>query len=82
MTVHHLALPRSRSNNMDHLDLDILITQITSSNNPLELNSYLRSIPNDTREAVLAGTLSSGQDPLGILDVRVNTLGVLYILCV
>lgn len=65
---------------MDHLDLDTLIAQITSSNSPRELNNYLRNIPNDTREVVLASTLSSGQDPLGILDVRVNTLGVLYIL--
>jgi len=65
---------------MDHLDLDTLITQITSSDNPLELNKYLRGIPNDTREIILASTLSSGQDPLGILDVKVNTLGVLYIL--
>ncbi|KAF5349126.1 hypothetical protein D9756_009493 [Leucocoprinus leucothites] len=65
---------------MDHLDLDTLIAQITSSNNPRQLNDFLRNIPNDTREVILASTLSSGQDPLGILDVRANTLGVLYIL--
>ncbi|KAJ3573813.1 hypothetical protein NP233_g2184 [Leucocoprinus birnbaumii] len=65
---------------MDHLDLDTIVAQITSSTNPKQLNDSLRSIPTDTREVILASTLSSGQDPLGILDVRTNTLGVLYIL--
>jgi COP9 signalosome complex subunit 3 len=65
---------------MDHLDLDTIIAQITSSNSARQLNDFLRNIPTDTREVILASTLSSGQDPLTILDVRVNTLGVLYIL--
>jgi COP9 signalosome complex subunit 3 len=67
---------------MDHLDLDTLIAQFTTSTNTRQINDFLKNIPNDTREVILASTLSSGQDPLGILDVRVNSLGVLYILCV
>lgn len=67
---------------MDHLDLETLIARITSTQNPRQLNEYFRSIPTDTREVILASTLSSGQDPLNILDVRNNTLGILYILYV
>ncbi|KXN85814.1 COP9 signalosome complex subunit 3 [Leucoagaricus sp. SymC.cos] len=67
---------------MDQLDLDTLIAQITSSTNPRQLNELLRNIQNDTREVILASTLSNGQDPLGMLDVRVDSLGVLFILYV
>jgi COP9 signalosome complex subunit 3 len=65
---------------MDHLDLETLIARIISSPSPRTLNDYLRSIPADTREVILASTLPSGQDPLNVLDVRANTLGVVYIL--
>ncbi|KAF9445144.1 hypothetical protein P691DRAFT_806121 [Macrolepiota fuliginosa MF-IS2] len=65
---------------MDHLDLDTIIAQITSSPNTRILNDFLKNIQPDTREVILASTLSSGQDPLNILDLRANSLGVLYIL--
>ncbi|KAF7770561.1 hypothetical protein Agabi119p4_6535 [Agaricus bisporus var. burnettii] len=65
---------------MDHLDLETLIARITSTPNSRTLNDYFRSIPADTREVILASTLPSGQDPLSVLDVRTNTLGVVYIL--
>ncbi len=67
---------------MDHLDLDTLIAHITSTNSPRQLNDFLKNIPNETREVLLASTYSSGQDPLNILNVRNNSLGILYMLCV
>ena len=62
--------------------LDSIIQQITTSNNIRTLDQTLRnSLPKEARETILASMLPGGQDPLAILDPRVNTLGFLYILC-
>ncbi|KAF5383247.1 hypothetical protein D9615_004842 [Tricholomella constricta] len=61
--------------------LDSILTQITTSNSPGALNHTLRNaLPKESRDTILASALASGQDPLSVLDVRENTLGVLYIL--
>ncbi|KAG5641555.1 hypothetical protein DXG03_004782 [Asterophora parasitica] len=61
--------------------LDSILTQITTSTKPATLNQILRNaLPKESRDTILASALGSGQDPLSVLDVRENTLGVLYIL--
>jgi COP9 signalosome complex subunit 3 len=61
--------------------IDNVVDQITNSNNISALNHGIRhALPKEIRETVLASALSSGQDPLSVLDVRENTLGVLYIM--
>ncbi|KII84533.1 hypothetical protein PLICRDRAFT_45885 [Plicaturopsis crispa FD-325 SS-3] len=61
--------------------LEGLVHQITTTNNIGALNHALRNFAQrEVRETVLASLLGGGQDPLTVLDVRVNTLGVLYIL--
>lgn len=63
------------------LSLDNILTQITTSNNLSALNHTLKHFASrDVRDTILGSTLSSGQDPLSVLDVGRNTLGVLYIL--
>ncbi|KAF9078791.1 hypothetical protein BDP27DRAFT_1281595, partial [Rhodocollybia butyracea] len=66
----------------DSQSIDGLVQQITASNNLEALAHTLRSPGSgkDVREFILASPLSSGQDPLSVLDLRNNTLGVLYIL--
>ncbi|KAF8327087.1 hypothetical protein F5887DRAFT_899097 [Amanita rubescens] len=67
--------------------LDAILSQITNVNsiharlNLQSLSHNLRNgLPKESRDAILAGILPGGQDPLGALDVRHNTLGVLWIL--
>ncbi|KAF8066863.1 hypothetical protein FPV67DRAFT_1417482 [Lyophyllum atratum] len=61
--------------------LDSIINQITTSNNVAALNHTLRNaIPKESRDTILSSPLANNQDPLTILDMRENTLGVLYIL--
>ncbi|GLB41148.1 putative cop9 signalosome complex subunit 3 [Lyophyllum shimeji] len=61
--------------------LDSIINQITTSNSPAALNHTLRNaLPKESRDIILASALSNNQDPLAILDMRENTVGVLYIL--
>lgn len=61
--------------------LDTILNQITTTNNVAALNSSLRShLSKESRDTILASTLSGGQDPLTVLDMRENTLGVLWIL--
>ncbi|KAJ4495800.1 hypothetical protein C8J55DRAFT_553560 [Lentinula edodes] len=67
----------------DSQSIDGLIQQITTSNNLEALAHTLRTSGasgRDVREFILASSLSSGQDPLSVLDIRNNTLGVMYIL--
>ncbi|KAJ8080917.1 hypothetical protein PM082_017752 [Marasmius tenuissimus] len=60
---------------------DGLVQQITTTNNVSALNLTLRTaLRPDAREAALIGALSSGEDPLNVLDLRNDSLGVLYIL--
>ncbi|KAL0958361.1 hypothetical protein HGRIS_000503 [Hohenbuehelia grisea] len=61
--------------------LDSLVAQIVASNNYPALEHTIRNgLPKDSRETILASALSSGQDPLTVLDLRAHTLGVLYII--
>jgi COP9 signalosome complex subunit 3 len=63
------------------VSLDSIINQITTSNNPAALNHNLRNaIPKESRDTILSSPLAGGQDPLTVLDMRQNTLGVLYIM--
>ncbi|KAF5389650.1 hypothetical protein D9757_004138 [Collybiopsis confluens] len=67
----------------DSQSIDGLVNQITTTNNLEALAHTLRTpggSGKDVREFLLASPLSSGQDPLSVLDSRNNTLGVLYIL--
>ena len=60
---------------------DGLVQQITTTNSVSALNHTFRTaLRPDAREAALIGPLSSGEDPLNVLDPRNDTLGVLYIL--
>jgi COP9 signalosome complex subunit 3 len=63
------------------VSLDSIINQITMANNVAALNHTLRNaIPKESRDAILSSALAGGQDPLAVLDMRQNTLGVLYIM--
>lgn len=62
-------------------DFDGIVHQITTSYNPSSLNHTLRNdLPKEFRDTILAGVLSTGEDPLSVLDMKENTLGALYIL--
>lgn len=64
------------------ITLDSICAHITTSTSPATLAQNLRACaPRDTRDKILAGTLSNGADPLVVLDARTHTVGVLYILC-
>jgi COP9 signalosome complex subunit 3 len=61
--------------------IDAILNQITTTNNIVALNLTLRTaLPKDVRDTILACPLSSGQDPLSVLDMKTNTLGILYIM--
>ncbi|KDQ60436.1 hypothetical protein JAAARDRAFT_32856 [Jaapia argillacea MUCL 33604] len=63
------------------LSLDTLISEITSPTSFPALAHLLKSFaPKDVRDVILGSTLSGGGDPLDVLDVVSNTLGVLWIL--
>ncbi|EIN09351.1 hypothetical protein PUNSTDRAFT_67669 [Punctularia strigosozonata HHB-11173 SS5] len=57
------------------------VEQITSTSNPQSLARWLTKFaPKEVRETLLASLLPGDQDPLDILDVETNTLGVVWIL--
>jgi len=68
--------------------IDALITQVTSTPNPAQLNQAIKAgLPKDSRETLLSSFLSNNQDPLAYLSslqggLRNYTLGALYILYV
>ncbi|KAF7304915.1 PCI domain-containing protein [Mycena kentingensis (nom. inval.)] len=63
------------------LSLDRILNEITTNTNLNTLNNILKtSLPKESRDTILSSALASGQDPLAVLDVHQNTLGVLYIL--
>ncbi|KAJ7508411.1 hypothetical protein B0H11DRAFT_1964831 [Mycena galericulata] len=65
----------------ESLSLDRILGEITTTNNILALNHTLKNgLPKESRETILSSPLASGQDPLSVLDLRQNTLGVLYIM--
>ncbi|KAK2464707.1 hypothetical protein APHAL10511_003283 [Amanita phalloides] len=65
--------------------LDIILAQIAATTNTRASlvslsNTFRNGLPKESREAILGGILPGGQDPLGTLDARHHTLGVLWIL--
>ncbi|KAF8964828.1 hypothetical protein BDZ97DRAFT_1918779 [Flammula alnicola] len=61
--------------------IDTLFAQIISTTHIPSLNNILKSnIPREKKEAILSSSLSDGQDPVILLDVRMYGLAVLYIL--
>ena len=65
----------------DLTSIDQVVHLIMTANSIPALNLTLRNgLPKDTRDHILASVLPGGQDPLSVLDVKANTLGVLYIL--
>ncbi|KAF7307639.1 PCI domain-containing protein [Mycena indigotica] len=65
------------------MSLDRILQEITTATNLNTLHQTLKTgLPKESRDTILSSPLASGQDPLNILDLTQNTLGVLYILCV
>jgi len=61
--------------------LDQILQDTTTTDDARVLNEKFRSFtPKEARDSILASTLSSGQDPLSVLDPEKNTIGCLYIL--
>jgi COP9 signalosome complex subunit 3 len=61
--------------------MDSVLHLITTADSIEVLNYNLRTaLAREIRNTVLASMLASGQDPLSVLDMRANTLGILYIL--
>ncbi|KAF9240427.1 hypothetical protein BU15DRAFT_45833 [Melanogaster broomeanus] len=61
--------------------LSSVIFAITTAISPSQLNHQLKNFaPKDVREVILASLLPDGQDPLAVLDIQANTLGILYII--
>lgn len=71
---------------LDHTDeneisLHNVIAAITTATSPSQLNHNLKTFaPKEVREVIFASFLPDGQDPLSVLDIQANTLGILYIL--
>ncbi|KAL5521545.1 hypothetical protein ACEPAF_2293 [Sanghuangporus sanghuang] len=62
------------------ISVDAVLHEITSSQDDVRLNNFLRTYARESREVLYASLLASGQDPLSVLDARNNTLGYLYLL--
>lgn len=62
------------------VSLDAVLSEITTSQDDKNLNTFLKDYGREMRDLLFASLLSSGQDPLSVLDVQVNTLGYLYLL--
>ena len=70
--------PTATENNVS---LDNIITAITTAVSPSQLNQQLKAFaPKDVRDVILASLLPDGQDPLSVLNIQANTLGILHIL--
>lgn len=63
-------------------NLDEIVQYLTATtDSAATVNSTLKYFgTKETRDALLASTLGSGQDPLEVLNPETNTLGYLYIL--
>jgi len=76
-------VPPPPSDNTDENDISLhnVIAAITTATSAFQLNHSLKTFaPKDIREVILASFLPDGQDPLSVLDIQANTLGILYIL--
>ena len=64
-----------------NISLVNVITAITTAASPSYLNQQLKTFaPKEVRDVILASLLPDGQDPLSVLDIQANTLGILHIL--
>ena len=64
-----------------NISLINVITAITTADSPSQLNHQLKTFaPKEVRDVILASLLPDGQDPLSVLDIQANTLGILHIL--
>ena len=74
------SLP-DNTNIENDISLHNVIAAITTATSLSQLNQYLKAFaPKEVREIILASFLSDGQDPLSVLDMQANTLGIFYIL--
>ena len=64
------------------VDLESIISEITTSSPEVLLMSLRSFVNRDVGETILASLLPGGLDPLTVLDAHVNTLGYLFILFV
>jgi hypothetical protein len=66
------------------LDLAAVVQHIASAQTAQDLLALAHTLrtfaPDEQREHILAGVLPGAQDPLPLLNIHANTLGVLYIL--
>ncbi|KAH8076002.1 hypothetical protein BXZ70DRAFT_963485 [Cristinia sonorae] len=67
--------------NRHDVTLDQIVQEITTTDDAKVLNDKLRHLsPRESRDTILSGALTGGQDPLSVLDPERNTIGCLYIL--
>jgi COP9 signalosome complex subunit 3 len=61
--------------------LSSVIQEITSTTNlPFLARSLAKFATKDLRDAILSSLLPGNQDPLEVLDMETNTLGIVWIL--
>ena len=64
-----------------NISLVNVIAAITAPLSPSQLNQQLKTFaPKEVRDLIFASLLPDGQDPLSVLDIQANTLGILHIL--
>lgn len=74
-------LPTPPTPTENNVSLVNVITAITTTVSPFQLNQQLKVFaPKEVRDVILASLLPDGQDPLSVLDIQANTLGILHIL--
>jgi COP9 signalosome complex subunit 3 len=75
-------VPTPPTGSTEHnISLVNIITAITTAASPSYLNQQLKTFaPKEVRDVILASLLPDGQDPLSVLDIQANTLGILHIL--
>ena len=66
---------------VEQLTVDAVVTEILNTADPTVLAKRLYKLWTDDKfENVLSSSLTSGEDPLIVLNMEVNTLGYLFIL--
>lgn len=76
-------VPTPPTGTENNASLATVITAITTAVSPSQLHQQLKTFaPREVRDVILASLLPDGQDPLSVLDIQANTLGILHILCV
>ncbi|KAL4073439.1 hypothetical protein J3A83DRAFT_4357502 [Scleroderma citrinum] len=69
------------ANTENNISLHNVIAAIMTAVSPSQLNQNLKTFaPKEVRDIIFASFLPDGQDPLSVLDIQANTLGILYIL--